>query len=120
MPRVGILSPSIATADAVSNDLLGMYDALRKHGHDVRIFSETKALNNREIFNISGLRRFHDDDVLIYHYSVGWAPILSLLKELRCHKVIKYHNVTPSQFFSGFNSFDEQLCETGRKQLADV
>jgi glycosyltransferase involved in cell wall biosynthesis len=119
MRRIGILSPSITTADAVSNDVLGMYDVLRRHRHDVRIFSETTALGNQKIFDVSRLRRFlrDPDDLLIYHYSAGWSHGLSLLQELKCRKVIKYHNVTPAQFFAGFSRSDEELCETGRAQL---
>jgi glycosyltransferase involved in cell wall biosynthesis len=37
-----------------------------------------------------------------------------------CRTVIKYHNVTPPEFFAGFSSFDEHLCVTGRRQLTEI
>jgi len=119
LPRIGILSPSLTTADAVSNDVLGMYHVLRRQGNNVRLFSETRSLGNYEVFDVAGIKRFLKgaDDVLIYHYSVGWSPIFSLLRDLKCRKAIKYHNVTPAKFFMGFSSSDQRLCEDGREQL---
>jgi glycosyltransferase involved in cell wall biosynthesis len=119
LPRIGILSPSLTTADAVSNDVLGMYDVLRRQGNNVRLFSETRSLGNHQVFDVSGIKRFLKgaDDILIYHYSVGWSPVLSLLRDLKCRKAIKYHNVTPAKFFMGFSISDQRLCEDGREQL---
>jgi glycosyltransferase involved in cell wall biosynthesis len=120
--RIAVLSPSLTTADAVSNDVVGMYEVLRKRGLSVRIYSETEALNGYKVYPPSKLGNFlnQSSDVLIYHYSVGWQKGLDLMKELSCRTVIKYHNVTPPHFFAGFSSFDEHLCVTGRRQLTEI
>jgi glycosyltransferase involved in cell wall biosynthesis len=120
--RIAVLSPSLTTADAVSNDVVGMYEVLRKRGLSVRIYSETEALNGYKVYPLSKLKSFlnQSSDVLIYHYSVGWQKGLDLMKELTCRTVIKYHNVTPPHFFAGFSSFDEHLCVTGRRQLTEI
>src|SRR5262245_43783380 len=122
MSRIAILSPSLAKGDAVTNDVFGMADVLKKRGHDVRLFCESHALNNGRVFNVARLRGFlsERDDILIYHFSHGWQPALDLLDTLGCKKVIKYHNITPAHFFVGFSSSDVQLCETGRAQLAEL
>lgn len=122
MPRVGILSPSLDTADALSNDALGMYDVLKRRGHEVHLFCESHSLSHTAIYDATRIKSFlrAPTDILIYHYARGWDHGLQLLRELRCRRVIKYHNVTPAKYFAGFNSHDEQLCEAGRKQLADV
>lgn len=116
------MSPSVTTGDAVSNDVLGMYEVLTKQGKDVRIFCEAHALNSHKVYDVSRIRRFlkSADDILIYHYSRGWAPGISILKEAECRKVIKYHNVTPAQFFEGYSSNDVHLCKTGRLELEIV
>jgi glycosyltransferase involved in cell wall biosynthesis len=120
--RIAVLSPSLTTADAVSNDVIGMYEVLKKRRHDVRIYSETQALNDYKVHPVSKLRSFLTgaDDVLIYHYSVGWAKGLELLRGLKCRTVIKYHNVTPPHFFAGFSASDEYLCVTGREHLKEI
>lgn len=122
MSRIGILSPSLSTGDAVSNDVLGMHDVLNRQAHDVRVFTETHNLKHQAVFDSSKLRRFlrSADDLLIYHHARGWSPALALLRELPCRKVIKYHNITPAHFFAGFSSSDEGLCKTGRTELEAV
>ena len=119
MTRIAILTPSLSTADAVSNDVLGMFEILTRNGADVRIFAETHSLDHHSISELAGIRRFlkSPTDVLLYHHSRGWDPGLRLIEELRCRRVIRYHNVTPAKFFVGFSTSDEELCERGRKEL---
>jgi glycosyltransferase involved in cell wall biosynthesis len=120
--RIAVLSPSLTTADAVSNDVIGMYEVLKKRRLDVRIYSETQALNGYRVHPASKIRSFLNSsgDILIYHYSVGWSPGLELLRGLGCRTVIKYHNVTPPHFFAGFSDSDEYLCVTGREHLKEI
>jgi len=122
MPRVGILSPSLTTADAVSNDCLGMFDVLTRRGHDVRLFCESHSLRHSGISDIERIEKFLKEpaDILLYHHSRGWNRGLKLIQELRCRRVIKYHNVTPAKYFAGFSSHEEEQCEAGRKQLVDL
>jgi glycosyltransferase involved in cell wall biosynthesis len=111
MTRVAIVTPSLTTADAVSNDILGESDALTRNGHKVKIFSELvrvwKFLKN-------------PTDILIYHHSRGWHPGVQLVRELQCRRVIRYHNVTPAEFFAGFSRTDQDLCERGRSELTEL
>ena len=39
MIRVAILTPTLTSADAVSNDVLSMRRVLSERGHEVRIFA---------------------------------------------------------------------------------
>lgn len=120
--RVGILTPSLTTADAVSNDALGMFDVLTRRGHDVRLFCESHSLKHAAIYETAAVGKFLKDptDILVYHHSRGWAEGVQLVCELRCRRVIRYHNVTPAKFFTGFSDYDERQCEAGRKQLSDL
>jgi L-malate glycosyltransferase len=120
MTRIAILTPSLTTGDAVSNDVLGMHDVLKERGYDVRVFAEGWALDKPRVWPSPQLRNFlkQPTDVLIYHYSRGWDPGLDLLRELKCRKIIKYHNVTPPEFLAGYNSDFAAMCLEGRQQLA--
>jgi hypothetical protein len=71
------------------------------------------------VFDIARLNKFlkSPNDVLIYHHSRGWDPGLELIRSLRCRRVIRYHNVTPPQFFDGYSRTDKELCERGRQEL---
>jgi glycosyltransferase involved in cell wall biosynthesis len=122
MTRIAILTPSLSTADAVSNDVLGMFDVLTRNNHDVRIFAETHSLDHSAVYDLARLRSFlkSPTDVLLYHHSRGWDQGLQLIKELHCRRVIRYHNVTPAKFFIGFSATDQELCERGRRELIEI
>jgi len=122
MTRIAILTPSITTGDAVSNDVLGMYDVLRKRDFDVRVFAEGWALDKPRVWPAPQVESFlkKSKDILIYHYSRGWDPGLELLRKLNCQKVIKYHNVTPPDFFVEYNTDYAAMCAEGRRQLQPV
>ena len=122
MTRIAILTPSITTGDAVSNDALGMYGSLKRQGHDVRIYAEGWTFNEPQIRPALKLKQFikHPADVLIYHYSRGWDFGLELLKEANYRTAIKYHNVTPPEFFAAISPDFARMCLKGREQLKDI
>jgi glycosyltransferase involved in cell wall biosynthesis len=115
--RIAIVTPSITRGDAVSNDVLGMYDALSDVA-DVRIFAETSTLNAPQIESVRKLKGFLGDprDILIYHWAGEWQPAQQLLKT-QCRRVIKYHNITPPHFLSAYCSDFADHCDQGRREL---
>jgi glycosyltransferase involved in cell wall biosynthesis len=119
MTRVALLTPSITTGDAVSNDVLGMYEILCELGHDTRIFAEGWSFEKPKIWPAPRIERFLNAsaDVLIYHYSRGWDFGLRLLNERKWRTAIKYHNVTPPEFFTDFSEDFARMCLDGRNQL---
>ena len=122
MKRVAIVTPSITVGDAVSNDVVGMYRVLQKLGFDTRIFAESWTLKTPKISPPGDIRRFlkKPDDVLIYHYSRGWDFGLSLLENPQQQTVVRYHNVTPPEFFAKYNDDLALMCLTGRQQLTSI
>jgi glycosyltransferase involved in cell wall biosynthesis len=122
MARVSILTPTLVPSDAVSNDVLGMHDVLTRRGHEVHLFAED--------WNVEGFRVNHVwkapeacerlDDILIYHHSIGWVAGSDVLKNCAAKTVIKYHNVTPPEFFAEISAQHQRLCEVGRAQLAAI
>jgi len=122
MMRVAILSPSLTTADAVGNDVLQMFDVLTRNRHEVRLFCESHSLSHPAMLDLARIEKFlkSPTDTLIYHHSRGWDPGLELMRKLKCRRVIRYHNVTPAEFFVGFSRTDQELCERGRQELTEL
>ena len=122
MTRIAILTPSITTGDAVSNDVLGMYQTLKQLRYDTRIYAEGWTLTEPAVRPVQKIRNFlkSSEDLLIYHYSRGWDFGLELLRTLKCRIAVKYHNVTPPEFFDGFNEELAGMCLEGRKQLGSI
>lgn len=119
--RIAILTPSITSGDAVSNDVLGMYSVLEKLG-DVRVFAEGWTLNEPRILAAPKIKSFlkKSTEILIYHYSRGWELGLDLLRDLDCHTIIKYHNVTPPAFVARYSADYASMCLEGRQQLGPI
>jgi glycosyltransferase involved in cell wall biosynthesis len=122
MTRVAILTPGISSGDAVSNDVAGMYEALAQGVHDVRIYAEVSSFTRHKIWPAAEIGLFlrESKDLLIYHYSTGWDAGLRLLLELPSRRVVRYHNVTPPEFFIGLGGEHVHYCWAGRDQLRDI
>ncbi|HKO99194.1 MAG TPA: glycosyltransferase family 4 protein [Pyrinomonadaceae bacterium] len=119
MTRIALLTPSITTGDAVSNDVLGMYDVLRELGHETRIFAEGWSFDKPRVWPAPRIPDYlkGTSDLLIYHYSRGWDFGIKLLSERKWRTAIKYHNVTPPEFFTDFSTDFARMCTEGRNQL---
>ena len=122
MARIAIVTPSITTGDAVSNDVLGMHHVLKRKGFETKIFAEGYDLTTQEISAPDRISDFLKDpnDILIYHHSRGWEPGLALLKSTNSTAVVRYHNVTPPEFFVKYNADLAAMCQAGRNELPDV
>src|SRR5438067_1203936 len=123
MFRIAILTPSLTTGDAVGNDVFGMYDVLSARGYDTRIYADGwESVGEHRIWHAEEIADFlkSPSDLLIYHYSRGWDFGLSLLRELECRTAIKYHNVTPPEFFMRFSDKLARMCMEGREQLKQI
>lgn len=122
MTRIAILTPTLRPADAVSNDVLGMRRVLSERGHEVSIFTDSSSVSGYPeqppAAALSYLRE--PADVLIYHHSIGWDGGIETLKTAPCRKIVKYHNVTPPEFFAGVSERHQRLCEDGRAQVKEI
>ena len=118
MNRAAILTPSFVEADAVSNDVIGEYHALTGCGYDVDIFAEHWTLTHPTISNIHQVAHFLKarEDLLIYHHSIGWPLGVDVVHAIHCRRVLRYHNITPPQFFEGLSAELAASCRLGREQ----
>ena len=122
MTRIAILTPTLRPADAVSNDVLAMHRVLNERGHEVSIFTESSTVSGHpEQAPAAALSYLQGPaDVLIYHHSIGWDRGIETLKAASCRKIVKYHNVTPPEFFAGISEQHQRLCEAGRSQVEEI
>ena len=58
--------------------------------------------------------------VLIYHFAFGWPPGVEVLRRARCRRVVRYHNVTPPEFFAPWSDEYERSCRAGRDEIATI
>lgn len=120
--RVAIVTSHLAEGDAVGNDVVGMSIALRNRGLDARIFAGSWDVVDVQVAPLSEIHEFvtNRTDLMIYHYSIEWDPGLELLRRVKCRTAIKYHNVTPPEFFAGVSPWHEEKCRSGREGLKEI
>jgi glycosyltransferase involved in cell wall biosynthesis len=100
-----------------------MQSVLSARGHTVGLFSSHWVKKSDLTQDISELAAFLTDDpdgVMIYHHAIGWTAGIELLQRMTCRRIVKYHNVTPGRFFSGFPGDSVRICQLGRDQLRDL
>lgn len=117
--KVGMLVPGLRRHDAVSNDVRGMSAALRAYGHEVGLFALEAQGIDETVHAPAELARWLDgsDGVLVYHYCVGWDVGLEAMRKTRARRVLRYHNITPPEFFTDWSSGYVAACTGGRAQL---
>jgi glycosyltransferase involved in cell wall biosynthesis len=116
--KIAIATPVLIDGDAVSNDVVGMSAALRKAGYEVQIFVHQSFAPGVAVKPIDKVEEFLGrEDFFVYHFSVGWDLGFDLTATLRCRKIIKYHNVTPPEYFEGVNEEYAAVCRAGRNML---
>jgi glycosyltransferase involved in cell wall biosynthesis len=118
--RVGIALPTLVSGDAVGNDALGMGRHLRRRGFEVIFFASTAAGVSEHVRRLDEIGRVlcSAEDVLIYHHSIGCEPAVRALERLPLRrKAVKYHNVTPPQFFSHVQREVADGCREGLGQV---
>lgn len=119
--KIALLAPSLTAHDAVGTDVLEMAAALRQAGHDVRLYADHSQGIHDSVHAPAGLERWLGPrDLVIYHYSIGWPRVEQQLATLRCRRVLRYHNITPPEFFQGWSREHVRSCAAGRAGLATV
>lgn len=110
-----------AAGDAISNEARTLRDRFRSWGYESDIFCETHRthpLLRKDARDLASLRAaVHPDSVVLLHLSIG-SPANLCFRDLPCRKAIRYHNITPPQYFHLVNSEIAHALETGRKQMA--
>ncbi|MGA2183527.1 MAG: glycosyltransferase family 4 protein [Bryobacteraceae bacterium] len=115
-PHICLAVPSFWPRDAVGNDVLGMRECLIAAGYDVTILATwmdkgyeryARPLNPNDPIVRSR------NNILIYHHSICWEAGERLFEKARARVVIRYHSITPPDFFRGYAQHYYDRCASG-------
>jgi glycosyltransferase involved in cell wall biosynthesis len=119
--RIDQALPSFAYGDAIGNHALALRGVLRRGGATSDIFAGAAQPRVRE-----EARPWRDyaacnegGNVCILHFSLG-AVMARAFAQLRSHRVLVYHNVTPPEFARGWSRRMERQCREGREHLREL
>lgn len=122
--RVCLMTPNLVPYDAIGNDVRGMAECLQRSGYRAEIYAETvhpDFIGLAETLDVRTHSFWRDSDaLLIYHHSMGWSTGESVLSDARCRVVIRYHNVTPPQFFQSYSLDHAAVCEAGQHSTKTI
>lgn len=110
--------PTISYGDAVSNDAINMNKVVLDLGFNGGIYAENIDPKVKDyVKHISKFRIKSTKDIIIHHFSTGSGvnDYVRSIKDVK--KIIRYHNITPEEFFKGYNDVLFNLCKKGREQL---
>ena len=58
------------------------------------------------------MERIRKEDVIIYHNSIGTEMTFDF-ENFPCRKIMVYHNITPPEFFDGYDNRFKRLTAYG-------
>jgi glycosyltransferase involved in cell wall biosynthesis len=119
--RFHILLPVLSEGDAIGNDVFLMRESLVGAGHETHLYAEST------IGEIEGVHRPEDladvltpEETLIYHFGTGWDKGLDILRASRARRAVKFHNITPAEYFLPYSREYFDACMHGRGQVRDI
>lgn len=115
--KILLMHQTVAKHDAIGNDIEAMYKILNQK-HDCKVFAQNKFNDKLIYIDEDELNEiiYDKNNLVIYHHSVYWEYGEKILKKTKSKIIIRYHNITPPEFFKPYNQFHFEQCEKGRKQ----
>lgn len=112
-----IMHETVTSHDAIGNDIELMFKILNEKHHCVvyannRLNKEVDYIEEQEL---NGLLQ-NSSAIVIYHHSVRWDKGYEKIRGAKAKIIIRYHNITPEEFFEPYNQFAYEQCKLGRKQ----
>ena len=112
---VAALSP----ADAVGNEALAFQKLLRARGYASEIYAGAIAPEMAALGLTASeysARKTSPEAVSIFHFAIG-SPVVQRVLARSEPLILRYHNVTPYEFFLGFSGHLVGLCYHGARSL---
>ena len=75
-------------------------------------FAVHPKIKEENVYNIDLLPELTEDDIIIYHYA-SEDGFQKLIEETTAKVVLRYHNVTPPEFFHGYDEKAETITSKG-------
>jgi len=117
--KIYLLTPALSVDDAVGTNIIHEYSVLRDHGYQAKLYAThcDDSFKSHLIDKRALERSIQEEDALIlYHHSIYWEEGEYLLRTAKCRVVLRYHNITPNDFFKQYSDFYRDLVIKAREQ----
>lgn len=119
--RIDQLLAGFADGDAISHAALSMQEVFRRWGVTSDIYAVSAHVSPSLRGQCRPLEEYRAGpaDIAIHHYSIG-SPALDLFRVAPGPRILVYHNVTPAEYFDGFDDAIAAQLRHARAELQSV
>ena len=116
------LLADVSEHDAITNLSLRIQKILQNSKQQSLIYSSGTIFNNGlsdTIFPAREMGNLKDNDLLIYHFSIG-SDATDIFRKSKAKKMIYYHNITPAKYLLPYSDGYASLLRSGREELKNL
>ncbi|MBQ8961999.1 MAG: glycosyltransferase family 4 protein [Ruminococcus sp.] len=105
---------SLSAGDAIGNDAIAVKHVIEDMGIKTAIYSPavSQKIKEKGVYTLDSMPKLSEDDIVIYHMGSG-SPVNNMVADLNCRKIMRYHNITPFEFFSIDSPKAAEDCRRG-------
>jgi L-malate glycosyltransferase len=118
--RIDQWVPALHRGDAIGDSARLMRDVFRSWGREADVYAldlDDDLVGDGRPF--SEWRAGGAGDAVILHYALP-SPLTGEFREHRGRRVLLHHNITPPEFFVGYDEEMVRICDLGRRELASL
>ena len=110
-----------ADGDAISHEALQLRGIFRGWGYESNIYAPPERVSPASAYECRRLDEYAGapDDICLHHYGIN-SPSTNVFLSSPARKVIIYHNITPAEYFEGFDDDVAGQLRAGRSRLRDI
>jgi len=119
--RVDQIVAGLADGDAISNEVIELKKVLRRLGAESEIYAVPNRVTPRIASECKPLSdcRTATSDVAVHHYAIA-SEATEVFLSCPGRKVLLYHNITPAEYFAGFDDGVAHALQEARQNLKRV
>lgn len=119
--RVIQIVSSLNFGDAVGNDVIAIQRALKEENIVTGIFTNNihPKIPEGTAYLAELLPELTEKDIVIYHFA-SEDPLVDKIKKLPAKVVLRYHNITPPEFFAPYNKEATKNTSRGLAQVKEL
>ncbi|MEZ6071968.1 MAG: glycosyltransferase [Pirellulales bacterium] len=118
---IHVVAANIFSRDAVGNFAIDLHRLFRANGIESQLYAaHFDPAVRGAIRHVSSLpETVRDHDLVVLNFSI-YDPYVEMISQLRCRKILYFHNVTPPRFFQIYDAELAEFCSRAFAQLATL
>ena len=123
--RVYQILPTVCRGDTISNDALEIYKELANQRICTHIYAAYigTGISSRRVSPLEEIPTLGPEDIIIYHMSTEsgmYDHIRRIKRDYDCTVIIRYHSITPPEYFDPYNQDMALRCRRGLQEAESI